>query len=65
MVFDHSYYLNKEDFEVEYEVENFEHGQQIFLQWLEQHRIPERKTENKIKRFYQQKYLQKSGNESI
>jgi uncharacterized protein YjbK len=58
LVFDHSFYLNKEDFELEYEVENLESGREIFLKFLEQHKIPQRKTENKIQRFYQQKYIQ-------
>ncbi len=57
LVFDHSYYLNQEDFELEYEVDNYQKGQQIFLQFLQEHHIPERETVNKIRRFYQQKYL--------
>jgi uncharacterized protein YjbK len=57
LVFDHSYYLNKEDFELEYEVENFQQGKQIFMQFLHDHEIPQRTTENKIRRFYRQKYL--------
>jgi uncharacterized protein YjbK len=56
LVLDHSYYLNKEDYEVEYEVESYQHGKQIFLQLLKQHGIPNRETENKIRRFYHQKY---------
>jgi uncharacterized protein YjbK len=55
-VLDHSYYLNKEDYEVEYEVENFEIGKQLFHQLLSRHGIPKRETANKIQRFYQQKY---------
>jgi uncharacterized protein YjbK len=55
LVFDHSYYLNKEDFELEYEVENYHQGEHIFIEFLEQHNIPQRKTDNKIKRFYLQK----------
>jgi uncharacterized protein YjbK len=58
LVLDHSYYLNKEDFEVEYEVEHYQHGKQIFLDLLKQHGIPNRETKNKIHRFYQQKYEQ-------
>lgn len=56
LVLDHSYYLNKEDYEVEYEVENYQYGKQLFLKFLEQHGIPNRETENKIRRFYHQKY---------
>jgi uncharacterized protein YjbK len=59
LVFDHSYYLNKEDFELEYEVENYHQGKQIFFEFLEQHNIPQRKTDNKIKRFYLQKLKEK------
>ena len=59
LVFDHSYYLNKEDFELEYEVENYHQGEQIFIELLEQHNIPQRKTDNKIKRFYLQKLKEK------
>lgn len=55
LVFDHSSYLNIEDFEVEYEVENYRNGQKIFIQLLEKHGIPLRPTDNKISRFYKQK----------
>lgn len=55
LVLDHSSYLNKEDFEVEYEVENYREGDQVFHQLLQRFNIPVRKTDNKIKRFYQQK----------
>jgi uncharacterized protein YjbK len=56
LVLDHSYYLNKEDYEVEYEVDNYQLGQQLFYQFLHQHGIPLRESENKIQRFYHQKY---------
>ncbi|OLS41824.1 CYTH domain-containing protein [Bacillus sp. MRMR6] len=56
LVFDHSYYLGKEDYEVEYEVENYEDGYNYFLELLTRKNIPNRKTDNKIHRFYQQKY---------
>jgi uncharacterized protein YjbK len=58
LVFDHSLYLNKEDYELEYEVENYQIGKQIFLELLSQHNIPQRKTENKIRRFYRHKQTQ-------
>lgn len=57
LVLDHSFYLNKEDYELEYEVENYQDGQKIFLQFLKQHNIPQRKIKNKIQRFYEQKYF--------
>lgn len=56
VVLDHSYYLNKEDFEIEYEVSNREVGQKVFAELLAKLEIPLRKTENKIKRFYKEKY---------
>jgi uncharacterized protein YjbK len=58
LVLDHSSYLSTEDFEVEYEVQDFESGKEIFHNLLKQLQIPARKTENKIKRFYNQKLLQ-------
>ena len=58
IVLDHSYYLNKEDFEIEYEVSNRKIGKKHFSELLEQLQIPIRVTENKIKRFYIEKYKQ-------
>lgn len=55
LVLDHSFYLNTEDYEVEYEVEDFQRGQLAFKELIEQNRIPSRITPNKIARFYQQK----------
>ncbi|WP_045519729.1 CYTH domain-containing protein [Neobacillus niacini] len=55
LVLDHSFYLNSEDYEVEYEVEDFQSGQLAFQELLEQYGIPFRVTQNKIARFYQQK----------
>ncbi|PAE25191.1 CYTH domain-containing protein [Bacillus sp. 7894-2] len=61
-VLDHSRYLNKEDFELEFEVDNRKEGQMVFLNLLQQLNIPVRKTENKIKRFYNEKYRQQKAN---
>lgn len=55
LVLDHSLYLNTEDYEVEYEVVDFQRGQVAFKELLEQYKIPLRVTLNKIARFYQQK----------
>lgn len=55
LVFDHSSYLNIEDFELEYEVKDAEKGKEIFKSLLSKLNIPPRKTENKIQRFYNQK----------
>lgn len=56
LVLDHSTYLGQEDYEIEYEVSDEEIGKENFLHLLETHQIPVRKTENKIKRFFNKKY---------
>ncbi|CAN7461436.1 CYTH domain-containing protein [Rossellomorea sp. LjRoot5] len=58
LVFDQSSYLQKEDYELEYEVKERTSGEAIFLELLEQHQIPIRQTDNKIKRFYLEKLKQ-------
>lgn len=55
LVLDKSYYLNWIDFEVEYEVTDEENGKVIFKDLLNQYNIPLRKTDNKIRRFYNRK----------
>ena len=52
LVLDHSYYLNTEDYELEYEVTNESEGYKVFSKLLEELKIPLRPTDNKIKRFY-------------
>lgn len=56
LVLDHSTYHGTEDFEVEYEVSDEKSGYENFLQLLEEQQITQKKTENKIKRFFNQKY---------
>lgn len=58
LVLDHSYYLNLEDYEIEYEVADEEEGSKIFSALLEGLNIPIRPTDNKIRRFYLAKYHQ-------
>ncbi|MCA1056727.1 CYTH domain-containing protein [Rossellomorea aquimaris] len=55
LVFDESSYFSKVDYELEYEVQDFNSGQETFLNLLKEHGIPRRKTNNKIKRFYEEK----------
>ncbi|WP_394235395.1 CYTH domain-containing protein [Niallia oryzisoli] len=52
LVLDSSSYLNNKDYELEYEVSNRESGMAIFHQLLGEMKIPIRKTDNKVKRFY-------------
>ncbi|MCA1062066.1 CYTH domain-containing protein [Rossellomorea aquimaris] len=58
LVFDKSSYLQKEDYELEYEVKERKRGETIFLHLLKELNIPLRKTDNKIKRFYLEKLKQ-------
>ncbi|WP_299740289.1 CYTH domain-containing protein [uncultured Rossellomorea sp.] len=58
LVFDKSSYLQKEDYELEYEVKERKSGESIFLDLLKELNIPLRKTDNKIKRFYMEKLKQ-------
>ncbi|MEH7073741.1 CYTH domain-containing protein [Neobacillus drentensis] len=58
LVFDHSIYLNTEDYELEYEAQNYQDGEKVFLDILRQCNIPQRGTKNKILRFYNRKYEQ-------
>ncbi|HSJ37850.1 MAG TPA: CYTH domain-containing protein [Planococcus sp. (in: firmicutes)] len=51
LVLDHSEYLGTEDFEIEYEVADFEEGKRRFQAFLEDSAIPFRKTDKKIARF--------------
>lgn len=56
LVLDHSNYLNVDDFEIEYEVTDPDKGEQIFIELLNSMKIPSRITENKVQRFYNQKF---------
>ncbi|RBW69947.1 CYTH domain-containing protein [Bacillus taeanensis] len=60
LVLDHSFYLGKEDYELEYEVKNAAVGKDDFNRLLHIHHIPMRKTNNKIKRFFDEKKRQKT-----
>jgi uncharacterized protein YjbK len=62
LFFDHSTYLGKEDFELEYEVTNRETGNAVFLELLNDYHIPQRNTDNKISRFFSEKKKQQSTN---
>ncbi|MBM7554017.1 CYTH domain-containing protein [Thalassobacillus pellis] len=53
VVLDHSSYNDVEDYELELEADHRAHGEKIFHQLLTDHEIPERPTDNKIKRFFQ------------
>lgn len=56
LILDYSYYLNQEDFEIEYEVSDTKKGYETFINLLEILNIPKRKTKNKVQRFYEIKY---------
>ena len=52
LVLDHSEYLGKEDFELEFEVTDYNKGKEAFLELLAEHQIENRKPDNKVKRFF-------------
>ncbi len=52
LVLDHSEYLDREDYELEFEVKDFEVGTRDFQSLLNNHHIPERVAKNKILRFF-------------
>lgn len=55
LVLDCSSYLNVQDYEVEYEVNDRLQGEAAFLELLAEARIPVRKAKNKVERFYERK----------
>lgn len=55
LVFDHSKYLGKEDYELEFEVPERTQGEREFNDLLQTFSIPQRKTPNKIQRFFDYK----------
>ncbi|MGA9287892.1 MAG: CYTH domain-containing protein [Anaerobacillus sp.] len=52
LVLDHSEYLDQEDYEMEFEVSDFEKGKRDFESVLTKHHIPKREAKNKILRFF-------------
>lgn len=52
LVLDYSTYNNAEDYEFELEAESFDEGEHAFHSILNHHQIPERRTPNKIERFF-------------
>lgn len=65
LVLDYSTYLDKADYELEYEVTDPIQGKAVFVELLTSLQIPIRKTENKIKRFYLRKYQELSTDSSF
>ncbi|WP_102347324.1 CYTH domain-containing protein [Bacillus sp. Marseille-P3661] len=55
LVLDHSFYFNKEDFELEFEVKDYDIGKKEFINLLQKYNIPLRDTRNKIVRFFMEK----------
>ena len=56
IVLDHSFYLGHDDYEIEYEVTDYELGKEAFHQLLKQLNIPIQKADNKIARFYKRRF---------
>ena len=55
LVFDHSFYFNENDYEIEYEVKDEQAGKKIFENLFLTLNIPLKKTDNKIRRFFQKR----------
>lgn len=55
VVLDHSLYYDQEDYELEVEASSKDDGKKVIREILKACNIPERKTDNKIKRFYNAK----------
>ncbi|HEU5140405.1 MAG TPA: CYTH domain-containing protein [Bacillales bacterium] len=55
VVLDHSFYSGTEDYELEYESTEKNRGEETFHELLATLNIPERETENKIRRFFRKK----------
>ena len=53
LVFDHSFYLNRDDYEVEYEANDEKIGAQIFEEFLKKFNIEKQIADKKIARFMQ------------
>ncbi|SOB91718.1 uncharacterized protein YjbK [Ureibacillus xyleni] len=51
LVFDHSFYLQCDDYEVEYEASNEKEGKEIFMEFLQSRQIKRHVTDKKIARF--------------
>jgi len=51
LVLDHSFYLQHEDYEVEYETNDVKQGYEIFSAFLKEHNIPVKPADKKIARF--------------
>lgn len=63
IVLDNSRYINQEDYELEFEVSDYEKGKQDFDALLSEFQIPVRETKNKIVRFYEAKMNERQGEE--
>lgn len=60
LVFDRSYYLNCEDYEVEYESNNEKIGRKVFNDFLNEHQIIKKEADKKIAR-YMKAFFSKEG----
>lgn len=60
LVVDHSHYLGKDDYELEYEVNDEEKGRIVFSNLLDKLSIPKRETPTKFERFMLEKERQKA-----
>ncbi len=58
LALDYNLYLDKEDYEVEYEVTDRQEGERVFLHLMNTLNIPIIPAKNKVQRFWEEKYKQ-------
>ncbi|MEK4030888.1 CYTH domain-containing protein [Pseudobacillus sp. FSL P4-0506] len=63
LVFDHSFYLGCEDYEIEYEAAERQSGEETFNNFLKNYQIPLKQADNKVRRFYKEKLRQTAGDQ--
>ncbi|OCA87353.1 CYTH domain-containing protein [Pseudobacillus wudalianchiensis] len=63
LVFDHSLYLGREDYEIEYEAVERKSGEEIFKDFLKSYQLPLKQADNKVRRFYNEKLRQSAGDQ--
>lgn len=56
LVLDHSFYLKKDDYELEYEVSDAHLGRKQFDTLMHEFKLPERPPQNKVQRFFVRKF---------
>lgn len=62
LVLDHSFYLGTEDYELEFEVKDFEKGQHAFNELLKSFHLKHQEPKNKVRRFFEYQSFHNQNN---